>query len=45
MEALANITATRNFVLQYDLDELEALVTTEACCNFSIQEFSMVKFA
>ncbi|GAY64560.1 hypothetical protein CUMW_234470, partial [Citrus unshiu] len=45
MEALAKIGAACNSLLQYDLEELGALVTTEAYCNFSNQEFSAVKVA
>lgn len=45
MEALAKIGAACNSLLQYDLEELGALVTIEAYCNFSIQEFSAVKVA
>ncbi|GAY66303.1 hypothetical protein CUMW_247640 [Citrus unshiu] len=43
MEALAKIGAACSSLLQYYSDELESLVTPEAYCNFSSQEFSAVQ--
>lgn len=43
MEAVAKIGAACSSLLQYYSDELESLVTPEAYCNFSSQEFSAVQ--